>query len=508
MSVRSLNSIKPLAPSTCPQCGGQRTFVVTREKIECQRCGFVMRDAQNKPLPPEPKAAPQTLTHNRREYKPIYRITHRGGVESFVEAAYGTAMDAVRRQDWDAAIKALLRCVDYRADFTDAHLWLGRLLEDPAQRRDHLTTVLAHEPTHPEALRDLMILDGEIEQPSADFNEYTMPELREVNAAVGTKVQKVNCPRCGSPSLTDDEAQGVVYCTSCGHRQQKTSGVGRFNSLSAALIKRRSQPIQWLVGERWLQCQSCGSTRTLSSEQLAETCPFCGSKNVIEQDALNTFQQPDGLVPFALTEKQAMANVHEQLKGFGEKLKGFFNTNKVKRAEIEGVFIPFWVFDCVVDVQRTIIDRRSYDRDYKPLNPYRVETLPEMENNVLVAGVTSPPRSMTRELGKYRLSKAIAYEPSLITQHAAEIYSIDFDKAAMDAHEIVSTELRSKYGSLNITGDVTVTVTSLMKQISFRLLLLPAWSVTLFEEDGGVRPALVNGQSGKVVLGKAKKAGR
>jgi ribosomal protein L37AE/L43A len=506
--MSSIKSIKPLAPSLCPQCSGMKTFVVTREKIECQRCGYVVRDSSNRPMKPEAPRTPQPVIRDLSRYKPTYRITHRGGVESFVEAAYTTAMDCVRRQDWEGAIKALERCIDYRADFTDGHLWLGRLLEDAVQRRDHLTTVLAHEPTHPEALRELMILDGEIEHPGEHFDEYTMPEVREVNGAVSTMLHKMNCPRCGSPNLTDDDAQGVIYCDSCGHRQEKRSGIGKFNSLSAALIKQRSKPVRWIVGERWLQCKACGSTRTLSSEQLSETCPFCGSRNVIEQDALDTFRQPDGLVPFEISEKQALASVREQLKGFGEKLKGFFNPNKVKRAEIEGVFLPFWVFDCVVDVQRTIIDKRSYDRDYKPLKPYRVETLPEMENNILVSAVTSPPRAMTRELGKYRLTQAVAYEPGLIAQHGAEIYSIDFDKAAMDAHEIVSTELRSKYGSANITGDVTVNVVPMMKQMTFRLLLLPVWSVTLFEEDGEVRPALVNGQTGKVVLGKAKKPGR
>jgi hypothetical protein len=78
----------------------------------------------------------------------------------------------------------------------------------------------------------------------------------------------------------------------------------------------------------------------------------------------------------------------------------------------------------------------------------------------------------------------------------------------MDAHEIVSTELRAKYSGGSVTGDVKVTVMPMMKQMTFRLLLLPVWSVTLFEEDGEVRPVLVNGQTGKVVLGKAKKPER
>jgi hypothetical protein len=46
---------------------------------------------------------------------------------------------------------------------------------------------------------------------------------------------------------------------------------------------------------------------------------------------------------------------------------------------------------------------------------------------------------------------------------------------------------------------------SVVKQMHFRLLLLPVWVGMLEEQDGDRRPALVNGQTGKVVLGKVLK---
>jgi DNA-directed RNA polymerase subunit M/transcription elongation factor TFIIS len=344
-----------------------------------------------------------------------------------------------------------------------------------------------------------------------------MPEVREAGGAVEVKIQNVRCPRCGSPNLTDDDAQGVVYCTSCGYQEEKNRQSGKLNSLAVALIKRRSQPVVWMVGERWLKCRSCGSTRTIPAEQLAETCPFCGSKNVIEQDALNTFQQPEGIIPFALSEKQAMTRVEEHLNSFGEKFKGFFNSNRVKRSQIEGVFLPFWIFDAVLDIQRSTIDTRGTDqREYgrfggnfaSSINPYRTETIPEMANNVLICAVSSPPRYLTTKLGKYRLERAVDYEPKLLAQHAAEIYSLDFDKAALDAHEVISDEMHRKYRVMNGSSEVSVTIMPMIKHMMFHLLLLPVYSVTLFEVDGEVRPVLVNGQTGEVIPGKARKPER
>ena len=41
--------------------------------------------------------------------------------------------------------------------------------------------------------------------------------------------------------------------------------------------------------------------------------------------------------------------------------------------------------------------------------------------------------------------------------------------------------------------------------VQFRLVLAPVWVVTIIEADGDVRPGLVHGQTGKAVLGKARK---
>jgi hypothetical protein len=50
-----------------------------------------------------------------------------------------------------------------------------------------------------------------------------------------------------------------------------------------------------------------------------------------------------------------------------------------------------------------------------------------------------------------------------------------------------------------------VTITSQIRSMSFRLLLLPVWIALLTEVDGDMRIGLVNGQAGRVALGKSQK---
>jgi DNA-directed RNA polymerase subunit RPC12/RpoP len=400
--------------------------------------------------------------------------------------------------------------IDYRPDFAEAHLWMSRLLDDSAQRREHLHQVLIYFPTHPEALRELMILDGEITASSQPFDEFTEAVQLNVNAPVAAEAASkhmVNCPRCGAPNLVADGEDKLLSCAFCGYHDTEQSASKRSNSLAAAMIKRRSQPVQWIVGERWLKCNSCGAARTLTDRQLANHCPFCGSKQVVLQDALKSILQPDGIVPFAVPQRQALELIATELKRWYQRLANVFNTNRVERVEIEGVYLPFWVFDALVMVQRSRLSngQQWIKTEQKALQTaYQVEQIPTMKNNVFVCGVTSPARTLTSGLGKYQLSNVQDYAPKYLAQFSAEIYSIDFDRAAMDAHEQISQQIHTEYTHKQ-NGDAAVVIAPMIQQMSFRLLLLPVWSATVFEKDGDVRPVLVNGQTGRVSLGKAQK---
>ena len=42
----------------------------------------------------------------------------------------------------------------------------------------------------------------------------------------------------------------------------------------------------------------------------------------------------------------------ERLNSFSERFMALFNTNKVKQGAVNGVYLPFWVFDAVLEVTR------------------------------------------------------------------------------------------------------------------------------------------------------------
>jgi hypothetical protein len=115
-----------------------------------------------------------------------------------------------------------------------------------------------------------------------------------------------------------------------------------------------------------------------------------------------------------------------------------------------------------------------------------------------------PAKTLTEKIGQFDMDGVVAYEPKLLAKYPAELYTIDFDQASLEARSIASKTVREKHAlQENPSDQYQVSFFTLVKSMTFQLLLLPVWVATLTEEDGDIRTALVNGQSGKVVLSRA-----
>lgn len=482
----------------CPECGSPLTLNPDAGMFRCGECGF---------------KRPETLDEaseriRARGQRPAVVTTHRGEIDLRARSLFENAHDYLWRGDAAAALRAWEQALDIQPDFTDAHLWIAKTSGDERVQRDHLSEIIAHDPGHLEALRLLMVLNGQLTPEEAERSRTERaPELQFAKGAVKAKTTALRCPVCGG-GLTVDETNGRVVCRFCGHSAPLDTSRHASDGaevLGTALLKRRVQPVKWIVGERILHCTRCGAERTIPAGRLSAVCPFCGSTQVIQQDALNSVEQPDGLVPFAVSEEAAQAAIRERLKSVGERFAGLFGDNQVTRAVMEGVFLPYWVFDALAEVSKTTIERGNPSRYERRtfVQPYQNVKISDGLNGVCIPGVPAP---LADQVGEFHVSAAVAYEPKLLAKHPAALYSIDFDEASLKARSVVSEHMRRRHGERD-GRDVDVQVFTSVLQMSFTLLLMPMWMATLYERDGDVRAALVNGQTGQVALGKAGKGG-
>ncbi|MFO7323936.1 MAG: hypothetical protein DIU68_019580 [Chloroflexota bacterium] len=438
------------------------------------------------------------------------RITQPANVNPWARAAFETAHHAYVRGDLAEARAALLRALDSQPDFVDAHYWLARLTDDPQAKRRHLTNALVHLPNHLDALRDLMVLDGRLTpEQAAQTHHHAEAETRQAAEPVRMTTTVLICPVCGG-DLTVDPNDGHVECRFCGYRAEKAPQPATDGSdlLAAALLERKATNVRWKIGRRLLHCNRCGAERTIPATALSTRCPFCNSNHVVQQDALGSFQQPDGLLPFRVSQEQAEARIRKRLRRLDERLAGLIDTNAMRRLELEGVYLPFWLFDALADVTQTITPKAGrYGKGPASLRLPQTSTFRDGCFNLPVPAMSKPHATLLRGLNDFDMGQMVAYQPKLLARHPAALYDIDFDQASLEARSEATRRMREKHGQTN-RDDVEVRVSTLVVQMSFRLVLMPVWLGVITEADGDLRQALVSGQTGKVVLGKAQKPKR
>lgn len=485
---------------TCPECGKRMSFDLSSTTVMCKHCGH-KRGTGLDERAAEVRAKPRLNVS----------LANESALSPRAVSLFYTAHDYLHQGDKAEALATLQDAIDVEPDFEDAHLWIVKISDDEKLKREHLSSILAVNPSHLEATRLMLVLNGRLTPEQAERGMRSEgPVLQKADGAVKTATTTLRCPNCKG-DMTVNEASGMAECRFCGaSAPAPTRNTDAPDLLVAALLERRAESVRWVIGERLLHCNECGAERTMAADQLSMRCPFCDSNHVIEQDALGSFTQPDGIVPFQVTRDQAGALIKDKLRGVSERLKSWFDNNKVSRATLNGYYLPFWVFDAMVEVTRTRIDNNpSPDRNRFVAPAYQQTKQSDAIYDLEVCGVKSPASELTRQLGEYDIKTMVEYEPTLLAKYPAQIYTIDFDKAALEARSLVSNMMRSRYTKREISDDgVSINVFSNIHQMTFRLALMPVWIASLLEEDGDHRLALVNGQSGRVVLGKAEKRGR
>ncbi|MCC7205658.1 MAG: hypothetical protein IT323_00030 [Anaerolineae bacterium] len=489
---------------TCPQCGQRMTMNFETSQVYCPHCGYVRRDeisALGQPQRPPRPARPTPL--------PV--ITYQGELSLRARAAFDTGADLVTRGDAAGALRAFVKAAEIQHDFADAHLWIARLSADPAQRMQHLDTALALDPNNGEAVRLKMVLTGRLtpEQAARSYNEAE-PVIAQAQGPVEARADVLICPRCNG-NLVVNLDKRRVECRFCGY---SAPHVGPDNAgadlLTMAMLERRAQPVRWNVGQRLIVCRQCGAEHTVPPGKLSAHCRFCGSTQVLLGDVLQSFEQPDGIAPFALSPEGAAAAIQKALKNPAQRLANLFNTNRVQSVQVEGVYIPYWVFD--VNVEVTTTQTQVLNGILMSDTTKGMDLMPE----VAIPGVKSPTPGLLMRLAPYRLGDVEPYQPKWLASQPAALYSIDFDRASLDARELAAKAMRRKHERVventrtdergRQTTDVTRATVRVQNMI-FQLLLLPVWIATLTEVDADVRLALVNGQTGKVAFGKAERRG-
>ena len=186
---------------------------------------------------------------------------------------------------------------------------------------------------------------------------------------MSSMVTNYKCPACTGP-LHFVGGSGRLECDYCG----STYDVAEIEALSAESEAKAESAFQaqgeWdasgLSEEQWgadgmrvYNCPSCGAELICDETTAATSCPYCGNTTVVPGQ-FSGAMKPEFVLPFKLDKAAAVEALgrHYQKKRFLPKT--FADKNHIE--EVQGVYVPFWLFDGTADASADYEATRSHSR--------------------------------------------------------------------------------------------------------------------------------------------------
>ncbi len=378
---------------------------------------------------------------------------------------------------------------------SEAWYWLSHITDDPAEKRNCLENVLAAYPKHPEARRDLAILEGRLKQEDIVDPFRPVAPITPSPTLQADDVRRFSCPNCGGKMMVQP-GKPSLFCQFCGYRQAEANGASvQEQDWVAAIYTERGH--RWeLPTQRTLNCQGCGATVTLLPSQVSTECPFCGAPQVVIKIESRELIQPGGVIPFAFDATAAF--------GYARR---FLEEQRFRPSDLDTqstvipprpVYVPFWTFDISGEITWS-----GYIVEYEYRRSRLIPTsgtLGAFSDEIFIPATKSLPEEHLSAL-KFDTQALVPYSADLLTDWPAEIYSISMSDAAVLAHaqaHKTSEAVVKRDVDLGMAGtvqDAKVERTDLSID-SYKLALLPVW-ITAYTYNGQQYDVLINGQSGQ-----------
>jgi hypothetical protein len=369
-----------------------------------------------------------------------------------------------------------------------ANYVLSQVTDDPKQKRDCLETVLAYDPVHAEARRALAILDGKLKpEEIVDSNNLPAQATGEQNA----QADRFTCPKCGARRVFAPDGN-ALYCEHCGNADSM-AGTGNADEsdffIAMATARGHRKPVATLI----FHCNGCGAEFVLAPDIISSTCAYCDSPHVVRLDQFRELLEPDGILPHALTQKQAIQNLIEWVE--------LYEIQPEHKVDLpRSLYMPLWTFDLGggIDYSGNVLQTetegfRRVQRVVRVRDQY-----PVLINDFVIPASKKTAEFLTRILPTFNLSSIKPYDPRFLADWPAEIYDISMSDASLEARAQVARQYMERLQiEFSHLSELRLSSASMTVE-SFKLVLLPVW-MTEIRYKGEDHTVLINGQNGRIV---------
>ena len=323
-------------------------------------------------------------------------------------------------------------------------------------------------------------------------------------------ILEYKCPACGGGMAFDADSQKVKcpYCDSEFELESlKTMDAGLDNPPREDMSWNTEPRSRWAEGEeeqlRTFLCNSCGGEILTEATTAATFCPYCGNP-VVMQERLSGSLKPDLVIPFKLDKQDAKAALARHLSGKLLLPKVFKTENYIEK--IQGVYVPFWLFDADADADfrfhATRVRHWSDSRyNYTETSHYRIFRSGSLGfRAVPVDSSSKMANDLMESIEPYDLSQAVDFRTAYLAGYLADKYDVRAEVCQTQANERIQNSTQETFRN-TVEGYATVSTESSsirLKNTRVQYALMPVWLLNSTYR-GQTYTFAMNGQTGKFV---------
>lgn len=316
------------------------------------------------------------------------------------------------------------------------------------------------------------------------------------------------CPACGG-GLEFAPTSQMVRCPYCDTQITPEA----MEELSNARKGDPAGNLQWQMQEdsQWQEeerietylCESCGGELMCDANTAATQCPYCDNPVVLSRRVEGSLR-PELVIPFQLDKEAAKEALRRFMSGKPLLPKSFQSENRIDR--IQGVYVPFWLFDADVeaDIHYKATRVRTWsdsDYTYTSTRHYSLHRAGAVSfEAVPVDGSAKMADDLMESIEPYDLTRAVDFNTAYLAGYLADKYDVSSETTAVRANERIRSGTEQAFRQTAQSYDSVIpSGTSLqLKNSRVRYALFPVWMLTTCYR-GQKYTFAMNGQTGKMV---------
>ncbi len=301
------------------------------------------------------------------------------------------------------------------------------------------------------------------------------------------------CPSCRAPLKYSPKTKGwdCEYCNS--HFTLK--------DLQKVREKKKKKQNQSFSTSGYT-CKNCGANILAEENTTATTCIYCRSTAILENRLENELT-PNAIIPFEKTKEEAIAAF--QKTGIRKWFLPKEFTDKKNINEIQGIYIPFWLFDLCLNAKISgkgirIHSFISGEYQYTKKETYHFERegiFPFYD--IPVDGSKHFDDALMNSIEPFDYKNLVAFDFSYLSGFLAEKYDLkkeEVKKIALNrAENTASSELEK---NLSYSSKTIENKTMIPENLEGEYVLLPVWLLNIKYQEK-IYPFAMNGQTGKMI---------